>query len=191
MRNINSRVKRRNKENKNKPINNTIESPCNKSLSDLKSIGIDKKNNFEGLNRQKREKNTENKEKLIEKIYKARIDVKMQSAIDMLYIKKREEILLEQKKERVNHIKNSIKGINHKRAISNKILKEANTSDDKPKQQKIAKLNKNTEISVKQLHLKEELENSLEYKENMIKSLPERSYSALISPRRSNFNKVC
>ena len=197
IRKIQSRVKQRSKDNEKGGIS-TLESPCNKSLSDIREgknryLAIEKKKNSVVLQtRLKKEKNNENKEKVNERASKARADIKMQSAIDALYIKKREEVLLEQKKERVSHIKNSLKNIKHKRNSSNSALKENNISDYNTKLQKIAEFNKSAEESLKQLQIKEEmlvekLKNSIEYKENIVKCLSERSYSVLISPRRLNF----
>lgn len=175
-----------------------LESPCNKSVkelqegkSDLNNLGK-KMSELQNSNRLKKDKNKEIKEKISEKALKARNDIKMQSALDLEYIKKREEIIFQQKKEKVNSIKNSFKNAKHKRAASNQALREISSADYLNKLQKLIESNKNHENAHKTLEKTEEpslskIKSSSDLKENISKSMPERSYSEIMSPRRNKF----
>lgn len=176
----------------------TMESPCNKSAKELydtknNSFSLDKKRNeLQNMNRLKKERNKEIKDKITEKALKAKNDVKQQSLLDLEYIKKREEMIFQQKKDKVNSIKNSLNTAKHKRAISNKALREISTTDYQNKLKKIAEFNKIAENSLKILEQKQELileriNSSSDLKENISRVMTERSYSSILSPRRSKF----
>ncbi|OMJ88003.1 hypothetical protein SteCoe_10159 [Stentor coeruleus] len=181
------------------PISGTInESPCNKSTKELQegkndlSILGKKRSELQNSNRLKKDKNNEIKEKISEKALKARNDIKMQSALDLEYIKKREEIIFQQKKEKVNSIKNSFKNAKHKRAISNQALREILTAEHLNKLHKLTESNKNYENAFKTPDKTQEsplskIKSSSDLKENTSKCMPERSYSEIMSPRRNKF----
>ncbi|OMJ85115.1 hypothetical protein SteCoe_13643 [Stentor coeruleus] len=176
----------------------TIESPRDKSIKDVydvknNSFTLNKKRNeLQNMNRLKKERNKEIKDKITEKTLKARNDIKQQSLLDLEYIKKREEIISQQKKDKVNSIKNSLNNAKHKRVISNKVLKEINSIDYQNKLKKVSEFNKIAENSLKILEQKqdiilERINSCSELKENISRVMPERSYSSILSPRRSKF----
>lgn len=186
-------IHRKNKKDKENCIRstvcNTAESPCNKSFD---GKGFKSEREKVNVQRVRKGKSTENKEKMIEKTQRARIEVKMQSALDLEYVKKRDEYLIQQKKEKVNLIKNSLKHLKHKRTASSNALKDLNSSEYLLKIQKMNENNLAAENSLQKLKLKEEfllgkLQSTSECKENLNKTLPDRSFSGLISPQRSSF----
>jgi hypothetical protein len=138
-------------------------------------------NSKSSLSKIKKEINKENREKLVERIHKARDDIKLQSALDQMFIKKRDEFLHNKKKQQVNSIKNSLQSAKHKRAATNLTLKELSSTDYDAKIQRIAEINKSSEISLK--ILEEKLKCSSDSRENTQKYMSKRVYSALISPR--------
>ena len=195
IRTIHSRGKKRSSDNARTANSGTLESPCNKSLvenSETKwknSSCEQRKEQGQAQNRLKKNKSYENREKVAERASKARADVKLQSALDLEFIKKREEFIYQQKKEKVNSIKNSLKTQKHKRGFSSNILKELNSSEYLLKVHKLNELNKTAESSLKQLQVKEEimtkkLRISSGSKENIVKALTERTYTSVLSPRR-------
>ncbi|OMJ91393.1 hypothetical protein SteCoe_6077 [Stentor coeruleus] len=179
------------KSTKEKPRPNSrskLESPCNKSMKephDWKndSFSIDKKKiELKNSIKLRKEKSKEIKEKIAVKAFKARYDIKLQSALDLEFIKKRDELLYQQKKEKVNSIKNDLKNAKHKRAVSNQALREISSMDYQNRLNKIVEINKNAENSLKLLEQKQEIalermKSSCEFKENVLKVMPDRSLS--------------
>ena len=195
IRGICSRGQKRSGEREKGSKSGTIESPCNKSLGEnveakwKNSSFEQKKGQVQMQNRLRKNKSNENREKHAERASKARADVKLQSALDSEFIKRREEIIYQQKKEKVDSIKNSLKNSKHKRGSSSNALKELNSSEYLLKIHRLNELNRTAESSLKQLQVKEEImtENlriSSGSKENIIKALTERTYTSILSPKR-------
>lgn len=165
-----------------------LESPCNKSMKephDWKndSFSIDKKKiELKKSIKLHKEKSKEIKEKVAIKACKARYDIKLQSALDLEFIKKRDELLYQQKKDKVNSIKNELKNAKHKRTVSNQALREISTIEYQNRLNKIVEINKNAENSLKLLEQKQEIvlermRSSSEFKENTAKAMSDRSFS--------------
>ena len=191
MRKMSSRIKQKPRDHSRSKVCKTIESPCNRSASeglDSKSGKFEKKKILQLQNRAHKEKNKENKEKIMERATKARSDIKLQSALDQVYIKKREEIIFQQKREKVNTIKNSLLSAKHKRATTNFNLKELNSTDYNTRILKINEMNKAAENQLKKLEETEEiimkkLKTTIQLKHTAVRTMPERSFSVIITPK--------
>lgn len=155
-----------------KPRGSSHESPRNSTCTGLPNKTIIS----QSKQRLSIEKNKENKEKVVKKAEQARMEVKLQYAIDSEFIKKRNEVIAQQKREKVNSIRNGV----NKKGTGGRVLKEVGSSDflnriqraEAEKQVKIAGCRSNSAFSVVR-----------ERKKN------ERSLSVLVSPRYRCNNK--
>ena len=122
----------------------------------------------------KDKENRDRKEMIAKKVEKARIEVKLQYAIDLEFIKKRNEIIFLKKREKVLGIKSSLAAGKHKRTVSGQALREISSSGNisKNKIENRRKLNQTLGVSDRNLLVKDR-----EAKRN------NRSLSVLVSPR--------
>lgn len=167
------------RENSFSAASSVLDSPCNKSSFEMKTTqNFDKKKvSLQITNRLRRENNKENREKVAEKVTKARESIRLQSALDMEYIKKREEILIQQKKEKVSSIKSSLKNTSHKRAVSNNTVRRKPVLNDT----KVVKRVIETKTQAVSRGTPRISTQSSE------KKISNRSYSMIISPKSSRF----
>ena len=166
MRKMSSRIKQKPRDHSRSKVCKTIESPCNRSASE----GLDSKSGkFE-------------KKKILQ------LQNRAHKALDQVYIKKREEIIFQQKREKVNTIKNSLLSAKHKRATTNFNLKELNSTDYNTRILKINEMNKAAENQLKKLEETEEiimkkLKTTIQLKHTAVRTMPERSFSVIITPK--------
>ena len=156
-----------------KPRGTSNESPRSTTCSGLpnKNIGPQSKQ------RLNLGKNKENKEKILKKAEQARMEVKLQYAIDSEFIKKRNEVIAQQKRDKVTSIRSSV----HKRVASGRVLKEVGSSDFLNRVQK-------AEVD-KQINTSRSRSTSAFSAVRQTKST-ERSLSVLVSPRYKCNNKA-
>lgn len=134
------------------------------------------------------EKNKENREKIREKGKIARLEVKSQYAIDLEWIKKRDEEIQIKKREAVNKIKMETKSALEKRKINSRAFKENNSSDYLSRIRKIQEMNLVAEDSIRMLEAKQEelietIRSKSVLKLNCSGLCPSYSLSAASSPR--------
>jgi hypothetical protein len=149
------------------PTDSTFSSSVEKKKVISKGkIGKDFKENRE---------NKENKEKIAKKVEQARNEVKLQYAIDLEFIKKRNEIIFQQKREKVLGIKNSLAAGKHKRTTSGQVLREVSSSENVVRNRNSKKILNQTVVTKVRSH-------------SMLCGIPQsrnsnRSLSVLVSPR--------
>lgn len=139
--------------------------------------GVKKMSCLQSKERVHAERNKENRERIVKKAEQARMEVKLQYAIDLEFIRKRNEIIAQQKREKVNSIRMAV----HKRGGSGRVLREVGSSDFLNKIQRVEACKQEKSTSYRSSSAFSILR---ERKKN------ERSLSVLVSPRYRCNNKL-
>lgn len=158
VRKVQSRIKT-SQDSKSIPVLTPSQSPTFTSISSseiFKKILDKKKIEIKRQREISQEKNKENREKIREKGKNARLEVKSQGAIDLEWIKKRDEEIRIRKQEIVKRVKMETKTALEKRKVCSRTFREVNSSEFLNRIQKIQDMNRAAEDSIRILEEKQE-----------------------------------